>query len=999
MKKVILAVKALGSTVRWMMIAICAIWLIMLSGCSGEASTSSEPIMVDEAEVQRWLDEVGSDNNAFEPYFSDVLDEWTAAGIEPATATFEILGKDMTAHSETSHHRIGSYAGREDVLIWENTSTNWIEYEVEVEQAGLYQLDMHYHSFDSSNGNARNYRPTVMAVTVDGEFPFMEARSISFPKLFRDVMPIKKDEYGDEIRPRPKEIDAWIEKPFKDNSGSYSKPLRWFLDQGKHTIRLQTHGSIVIDKIVLGPPEEAPVYAEDQASVQLTSSISNGDAIIVEAERMHEKNDVSLQMDVDQDALMTPKAGGRQIFNAVGGNRWEAGGESITWRFTVPEDGFYKIGARVFQGYQMNKRVFRTIYIDGKVPFDDFYSYPFEYASSWQGTVLQDDNGEPYPIYFTEGEHTLTMEVTMEPFGPILRDLGDVLLLLSSVSQDLYRLVGTDDDQNRTWDIENDFPEIPQKLEVILSQLKRMERDLMVVNDGDDNHSQTISGAIRDIEDILEYANDIPYKRDSISTVQQRIASIQQPLQQAPLMIDKFYIVPAGQDFPRMEAHLNESFTNGIEQFFLSFDDRGRLSEDDEEVVNVWMNYGRDYVNVLQDLADQYFTPETGIKVRVDLLPNEDLIVMANAAGKAPDVAIGMTEGKPIELAIRGAALDLSQFADFEELQKQYAPGALVPYYFDGNYYALPESQKFNILFYRKDILGRLGIEVPETWDDVMNMLPTLQQNGYDFNIPQDYLTFFFQNGAEFYTEDGLATALDSPEGFQAFKQYTDFFAVYGIERQISSFYQHFRDGDMPIGIGDFNMYLQLSVAAPEINGWWGIAPLPGFKQEDGTIQRWSGGGQQATMIFEKSKNKEEAWQFLQWWLSAETQERFGSDLEGFYGITFRWNTANVEAFSNLPWTPEELNVFLEQWRWYKDMANVPGSYFIPREINNAWNRTVLGGQNYRSALEEAVLNINREIRRKAIEFEYIDKEGQVLKTYDPPVIDTPWEGATKYVR
>ncbi|MFD2662889.1 extracellular solute-binding protein [Paenibacillus thailandensis] len=980
-------------------IAIAAVIATALSSCGGGTSASVGPVQEDEAEVQRLLGELTAASNDFEPYFSEKLKAWTEQGAKPASRTITVPGTDVAGHSEQSLHRAGRYAGKDNVLIWDNSSTNWIEYEVEIGEAGLYQIDLSYHAYDSSNGNAKNYRPAVFAVTVDGEFPFMEARSIGFPRLFRDAMPIRKDEYGDDIRPRPEEIDAWIDRPFRDNSGSYAAPLQWYLDEGKHTIRLQTHGSIVIDKLVLGPPQSAPDYEPVSGTDERSAGKTAGEAIVVEAEMMHEKNDVSLQMDVDQDAMTTPKAGGRQIFNAVGGNRWETGGEAITWKFSVPEDGYYKIGARVFQGYQLNKRVFRTIYIDGQVPFQPFYEYPFEYASSWQGTVLRDGNREPYRMYLTKGEHTITMEVTIAPFADVLNDLNDAILIFSGVSQDLYKLVGTEEDQNRTWDVENNFPEIPKKLKVVLSLLKRMEQNLLGINGGDDNNSQTISGAIRDIEDILEYANDIPYKRKSISTVQQRLASIQQPLMQAPLMIDKLYIVPADGDFPKMEAGFAESVANNVKQFFFSFDERARLSGDDEEVVNVWMNYGRDYVNVLQDLADQYFTPETGIKVRVDLLPNEDLIVMANAAGKAPDVAIGLTEGRPIELAIRGAALELNQFEDFARLSEQYAPGAIVPYYFDGNYYALPESQKFNILFYRKDIMDRLGLKVPQTWDEVMDILPTLQQNGYDFNIPQDYLTFFFQNGAEFYTKDGLATGLDSPEGFQAFKQYTDFYSVYGIERQITSFYQHFRDGDMPIGIGDFNMYLQLAVAAPEINGWWGIAPLPGLQREDGTIQRWSGGGQQASMIFEKSKNKEEAWQFMKWWLSAETQERFGSDLEGFYGITFRWNTANVEAFSHLPWTPEELNVYLEQWRWYKDMANVPGSYFIPREINNAWNRTVLDGQNYRAALEEAVLNINREIRRKAIEFEYIDKAGNVLKTYDPPVIDKPWEGASKYVR
>lgn len=969
---------------------------IYTSACGRVTETEAGSMPADERSAI--LNDALANNNQFEPYFSDVLNQWKQAGYQDGNETFQVAGGGLSSHSERSNYQIGSYSGKNNVLVWNNKLTNWVEYDVQVDQTGLYELSLNYHPIDGADGGMQDFRPTVMAVTIDGKFPYREARSIEFPKLFRDELPIKKDKYGDDIRPRPQRIDDWIERPFKDNGGMYSTPLLWLFEKGKHTIRLQTHESIVIDTITLKPPVKVPDYSSVRAEKEFSKPTS-ADIIEVEAEIMDSKNDVELQLVVDQDAFMTPKADGRQIFNSIGGTRWEKGGEAITWRFSVPEDGQYKLGMRTFQGYQSNKRTFRTIYIDGQVPFQEFSAYPFDYSSSWQGITLGSKNGEPYEIYLLKGEHTVTLEATNSPFSDVLKDTNDVLNILSSVSHDLSALLGGEDDPNRTWDVQNEFPGIPNKLKIILDDLKIMKNELLSINGREDNNSQVIDGAIRDIEDMLRYPNDIPYKKSNISSIQQKLVSVQQPLSQSPLQIDKIYVAPAQAVMPRMEASYIEKVSNGFKQFFRSFTTSRQLSANDDQVVNVWMNYGRDYVNVLQDLADQYFTPESGIKVKVDLLPQEDLIVMANAAGKAPDVAIGMTEGKPVEMAIRGAALDISKFPDFKKVAEKYAPGALVPYFFDGKYYALPESQKFNILFFRKDILQRLGLKVPNTWEEVMDILPTLQQNGYSFNIPQDYFAFIYQNGAEFYTEDGLSTALDSPEGFRAFKQYTDLFSIYGIERQVPSFYQHFRDGDMPIGVGDFNMFLQLSVGAPEINGWWGIAPMPGIKQTDGSVRRWSGGGQQASMIFEKSKNKNESWEFLKWWLSAETQERFGSDLEGFYGITFRWNTANVEAFSRLPWQPEELNVFLEQWRWYKDMANVPGSYFIPREINNAWNRTVVDGQNYRSALEEAVLNINREIKRKAVEFKFIDKEGNKLKGYDPPQINQPWEGAVKYVR
>ena len=136
--------------------------------------------------------------------------------------------------------------------------------------------------------------------------------------------------------------------------------------------------------------------------------------------------------------------------------------------------------------------------------------------------------------------------------------------------------------------------------------------------------------------------------------------------------------------------------------------------------------------------------------------------------------------------------------------------------------------------------MKRLGLSVPDTWDDVYQILPTLLQNESNFYIPPDNFSYlFFQNNVELYSKDGLTSALNEPKAFEAFKEWTEMFNVYGMERQVNSFYQQFRDGTMPIGISDFNTYMRLLVA-PEIMNEWAVAPIPGTKQADGTIARWA---------------------------------------------------------------------------------------------------------------------------------------------------------------
>src|SRR5690606_9933408 len=205
----------------------------------------------------------------------------------------------------------------------------------------------------------------------------------------------------------------------------------------------------------------------------------------------------------------------------------------------------------------------------------------------------------------------------------------------------------------------------------------------------------------------------------------------------------------------------------------------GTVYSDDEEVLDVWVARGRDWVDIIKQMIDEDFTPETGIKVNVNVIPanQSQVLMLANTSGLAPDVALGVDGEVPIDFAVRNALIDLGSFDDYEEVAARFRPGALIPYKYNGGNFALPENQNFYMLFYRKDIMAELGYgeeDMPETWEDVMELIPILQQNGMDFFYPHaindtkqainEFAPFLFQHGGEFYSENGSKSALDSPE-------------------------------------------------------------------------------------------------------------------------------------------------------------------------------------------------------------------------------------------
>ena len=190
-----------------------------------------------------------------------------------------------------------------------------------------------------------------------------------------------------------------------------------------------------------------------------------------------------------------------------------------------------------------------------------------------------------------------------------------------------------------------------------------------------------------------------------------------------------------------------------------------------------------------------------------------------------------------------------------------------------------------------------------------------------------------------------------------------------------------------PIGIGNMENYLKLKNAAPELEGSWRLAPHPGVEGEDGVVARWATGSAQSSMIFKETKNQEEAWEFLKWWLSTETQVNFAYQLQNIYGPEYIWNTANLEAFKQLPIDEEDKEVILEQWEWLTEVPKLPGGYMVERELSNVWNKIVFEDENPKLAIDNSVITMNRELKRKMEEFGYV-KDGEIIKQYKIPTIE-----------
>jgi ABC-type glycerol-3-phosphate transport system substrate-binding protein len=169
----------------------------------------------------------------------------------------------------------------------------------------------------------------------------------------------------------------------------------------------------------------------------------------------------------------------------------------------------------------------------------------------------------------------------------------------------------------------------------------------------------------------------------------------------------------------------------------------------------------------------------------------------------------------------------------------------------------------------------------------------------------------------------------------------------------------------MPIGIADYTLYNQLVVAAPQIKGLWKMYLVPGTLKDDDTIDKTVAGNGTASIIFNTSDKVDKAWEFLQWWMSADIQAKYGKEIEAVLGEAARYNTATIEAVGYLDWPHEEYEIIMEQWSYLKEIPYIPGSYFVGRHIGNAFNEVVVNGEHPRETIEKYVIEMNKEIEKK----------------------------------
>lgn len=866
-----------------------------------------------------------------------------------------------------------------------------VAFKIDVPADGFYALEIEYYSEKAKATSIERM------FYLDGAIPFSEARYVKMTKTWIDNVQedgsFKVDITGNEIRPTKSQQPVWNNYTVYDSSGLVLEPLQFYLTKGEHTVALEA----VREPFTLGAfrffPYEEPKSYQDQLAEWRNKGYKNieGDTkIYIAAEKPVSTSDQTIYPLNDRSSpISEPQDANLVKLNTIGSDKWENAGQWIKYEVNAEKAGLYELVLRYKQDTLEGMYSTRRIYINGKVPFEEANHVEFSYSDKWNvsaiGTKVGSEENKPYLFYLNEGKNEVMFEVALGSMSEVLTRVNGCLTKMNNSYLKILMITGSTPDSYRDYQFDRLIPQEIRDLKTASSELTAVSELLTRITGNKGAHVATLDKVVVLLERMTSSEDEIAKNLTNLKSYIGTLGTWVLESRAQPLELDYFAFQAQGLELPEADAGFFKSFAFEFRSFILSFftdySTLGATRElDTDKTVSIWTSTGREKSNILRQLIDTEFMPTSDFAVELKLVSGG--VLQSTLAGIGPDIS-SLASQDCMNYAIRDAVLPITDMDGFDEVIKRFPSAALTPLTLEINgkeeTFALPNTMTFLMMFYRMDILSQLGVEVPKTWDELKRIIPTLQNNNMTLGFPSKLTglkLFLYQMGGEMYAENGKRSNLSSNVALSAFTELTDLFQSYRFPLTYDAA-NRFRTGEMPIIIADYiSLYNQLTVFAPEIEGMWEFSPLPGFENANGDINNCAVVTVTGLALLRGAMdNKEDAWTFLKWYTSGETQSSYSNELVAIVGQSSKNATANRDALMQLPWTARELGNLTSQFEKTVGITEYPGGYIIARYVDFAFMNVYKNNASPVESLLDYVTEINKEITRKRKEFgfDYIE--------------------------
>lgn len=313
----------------------------------------------------------------------------------------------------------------------------------------------------------------------------------------------------------------------------------------------------------------------------------------------------------------------------------------------------------------------------------------------------------------------------------------------------------------------------------------------------------------------------------------------------------------------------------------------------------------REAIPFMTDLVAEYNASQSDVKVEIDT-SGVDVVSASFVRGNPPDIMLANYNYEIARFVQRCALTDLSDTEaaatirdDLQPLMDQYGSC-------EGRTSALPYSVMAASVIYNKEIFDAQGLDVPQTWDELIAVCDELKAAGIDpfygtfkddWTVGQgwyDYTAGGSVDVIDFFdalAEEGETVGPDSPVSFQK-----DFAEPMDQMMQLANEYTNadaasrgYGDGNLAFAKGEAAMYLQgpwafseIAKTSPDLQ--LGTFPLP--MTDDPADLGVRVNMDLAAMIPEESHHQEAARDFLEFLYEPQNIEEYNASQLGFTPTT-----------------------------------------------------------------------------------------------------------------
>ena len=283
-------------------------------------------------------------------------------------------------------------------------------------------------------------------------------------------------------------------------------------------------------------------YEEIKKDYQGLEIVENVEYVKYQAEVGAVKSSSSLYATSDNTSPLTENYNGEknhlyQIrLNLAGGNNWKSAGDFIEWTVNVPKEGLYNLSLRYLQDLKSDLSSYRTLYINGEVPFKECESIEFEYTKKFVVKTFGDDSGAWY-FHLKEGKNTIRLQVSLGKYAEAINEIKDIINRLNALYRRIIVVTGTAPDINVDYQLERVIPGIVETFKKEKDNLVAINK---IITDTEGKKTVETVALGKLIDQLDEFANNVD--DDKVTAVAGSVHSIDE-LTDYNFVMKHFYVV------------------------------------------------------------------------------------------------------------------------------------------------------------------------------------------------------------------------------------------------------------------------------------------------------------------------------------------------------------------------------------------------------------------------------------------------------------------------